>query len=242
MNCQPGSIALIVKGRQANIGKTVYVYKQTRDVDYTWMGYGILPCWSVESLDTDLDTVSGPSNRGLIPDLALQVAPGISKSQATRMRRSKAKADFDAALNDLAQILRSAGDKSVKQLLADPTPETIDDLPLSLRDLFVPGTNMEEGCMFVESGADAALADPSWLLCRLEPGIHLDRDGYVAERPGYYPLPQFKGKYWLNGYPITTAEIAYLMRQGKTQTASYGPYNSKEDAEYRFDVIWEAPE
>ena len=107
MNCQPGNVAMIIKGRPANIGRIVFVFRSYGDVDYTYMGYGVLPCWNVESLGGDLDTVTGPSNRGFIPDLALRALPGLSNREALEMRKTKAQADFDAALADLGGILQS---------------------------------------------------------------------------------------------------------------------------------------
>lgn len=49
MNCKPGDIAVIVKARPKNLGKIVRVVDDFGDVDFTHLGYGELPCWTVES-------------------------------------------------------------------------------------------------------------------------------------------------------------------------------------------------
>jgi hypothetical protein len=257
MNCEPGNVALIIKGRPDNIGRIVFVASHYGEVDYTWMGYGVLPCWNVETLGNDLDTDSGPSNRGFIPDLALRVVPGISNKKALRMRKAKARADFCAALSDLAQILRSnSGVEKSSEDCQVPTESLgesggasnvipVEALFLPQSDLFLPGVLMNEQYMLVEWDADKALADPEWTLCELEAGIRLESKGYIAERPGYYRLPQFKGKYWITTErgpsTVTTRDIALAMRRRDLQRVSYGPYNTEEDADYRVDVLWESP-
>lgn len=41
MNCKPGNIAMIIKGRPDNIGRIVFVASNYGEVDYTWMGCGV---------------------------------------------------------------------------------------------------------------------------------------------------------------------------------------------------------
>lgn len=102
MNVQAGDVAIIIKGRWPNVGRIVYVASSAGDRNYTPWGYGILPSWFCESLGADLDTEKGPSRGGYAPDIALRRLPGVTQEQAERM---KARADFDAALDDLALIL-----------------------------------------------------------------------------------------------------------------------------------------
>lgn len=105
MNCKPGDLAVIVKGRTANIGRLVRVIAAYGDVDYSEMGYGLLPCWTVESMGSMLDRVGGPAMTGFIPDLALRpmtgaplgahlterIAPGTDQTdQVEKTRRSLA--------------------------------------------------------------------------------------------------------------------------------------------------------
>lgn len=42
-------------------------------MDFTQVGYGVLPCWSVECLSGLADTPAGPAAAGFIPDLGLRV-------------------------------------------------------------------------------------------------------------------------------------------------------------------------
>lgn len=105
MKAKPGDVAIIVKGRWPNVGRIVYVVEATADRDYTFMGYGILPSWYVESLGGDLDTENGPRPAGCTPDISLRRIPDISPEQGLALRKMKARADFDAALADLAKIL-----------------------------------------------------------------------------------------------------------------------------------------
>lgn len=102
MNVQAGDVAIIVKGRWPNVGRIVYVACSAGDRDYSRFGYGILPSWLCESLGADLDTDKGPGRDGYAPDIALRRLHGVTREQAERM---KARADFDAALDDLALIL-----------------------------------------------------------------------------------------------------------------------------------------
>jgi hypothetical protein len=73
MNCKPGDIAIVVKGRERNLGRIVRVVEAFGDVDYAHEGYGVMFCWSVECLSGLADTPAGPTKCGFIPDLALRV-------------------------------------------------------------------------------------------------------------------------------------------------------------------------
>ncbi len=128
MNCRPGTVALIVKGRPKNIGRFVYVACRYPDVDYSSCGYGVLSSWTVESLGADLDAIEGPVRRGHIPDLALQVLPGIGKRAAKALRRAKADADFDAALEQLAELAKRYG--LVPAAIPDEDSALVDSLDL----------------------------------------------------------------------------------------------------------------
>jgi hypothetical protein len=110
MNCKPGNPAVIVKGRTANIGKMVRVVDAYGDVDYSNMGYGALPCWIVVSMGSELDTLGGPSMNGFIPDLALRPMMGVSPEAA-----ATAKASFDAALVELAEIFRGVEEREKRE-------------------------------------------------------------------------------------------------------------------------------
>jgi hypothetical protein len=103
MNAKLGDVAIIIKGRWPNVGRIVYVARETEDRDYTAMGYGILSSWIVESLGGDLDTDAGPAQRGFTPDISLRRLD-LTPEQAKDMRKTKADYDFKAALDELAVV------------------------------------------------------------------------------------------------------------------------------------------
>lgn len=104
MNVKLGDVAIIIKGRWPNVGRIVYVARETEDRDYSFMGYGIQPSWLVESLGGDLDTDAGPRKSGFTPDISLQRLD-LTPEQAKIMRKAKADHDFKAALDELAVVL-----------------------------------------------------------------------------------------------------------------------------------------
>ncbi len=103
MNAKLGDVAIVIKGRWPNVGRIVYVARETEDRDYTAMGYGILSSWIVESLGGDLDTDAGPAQRGFTPDISLRRLD-LTPEQAEAMRKAKADHDFKAALDELAVV------------------------------------------------------------------------------------------------------------------------------------------
>jgi len=105
VNVKLGDVAIVIKGRWPNVGKIVYVARETPDRDYSNMGYGILHAWFVESLGGDLDTDAGPRQAGYTPDISLRRLPGITPEQAEQLRDTKRQANLDAVLADLAKIL-----------------------------------------------------------------------------------------------------------------------------------------
>lgn len=108
MNVKPGDVAIIVKGRWPNVGRIVQVDRAWGDVDYSQIGYGILPCWLVESLGGPLDTARGPASIGYTPDLSLRPLPDITPKQAQAIRKQKAQEDFQKVLEELAQMVQAA--------------------------------------------------------------------------------------------------------------------------------------
>lgn len=105
MNVKPGDVAIIIKGRWPNVGRIVQVEREWGEVDYTHMGYSVLPCWLVESLGGNLECQSGPCQRGFTPDISLRPLPDITPEQAQAIRKRHAREQFNAALKDLADIL-----------------------------------------------------------------------------------------------------------------------------------------
>jgi hypothetical protein len=107
MNVKPGDVAIIIKGRWPNVGRLVQVDRAWGDVDYSHVGYGVLPCWLVESLGGDLDTDQGPAQTGYTPDLSLRPLPDITPEQALEIRKRKAREEFQKALADLGRIAQA---------------------------------------------------------------------------------------------------------------------------------------
>lgn len=116
MNVDVGDVAIVIKGRWPNVGKIVLVSRKVPDRDYSFMGYGILPSWYVESLGGDLDTDNGPASAGYTPDISLRRIPDITPEQAQELRKMKAKADWDAALADLAKIAEKYAEQEAGEL------------------------------------------------------------------------------------------------------------------------------
>lgn len=107
MNVKPGDVAIIIKGRWPNVGCIVQIERAWCDVDYSREGYGVLPCWLVESLGGDLDTDIGPAPSGYTPDLSLRPLPDITPEQAQAIRKRQSRAQFDKALAELAELLQA---------------------------------------------------------------------------------------------------------------------------------------
>lgn len=106
MNVKPGDVAIVIKGRWPNVGRIVQVERAWGDVDYSHIGYGVLPCWLVESLGGDLDCESGPSPRGYTPDLSLRPLPDVTPEQAAAIRKQRAREQFEQALAEFGKVLR----------------------------------------------------------------------------------------------------------------------------------------
>lgn len=132
MNVKPGDVAIIIMGRLANIGRLVYVASGPTDNDYTKMGYGILPSWVVESLGSDLDTNTGPSQRGFTPDISLRRLD-LLPEQTTMMRKIKAERDFEAALAELAVVLADAFNEAAKKTGSAPAETHCQASPVETR-------------------------------------------------------------------------------------------------------------
>lgn len=109
MKAKPGDLAIIIKGRERNIGKLVVVVSYIGEVDYSHIGYGPLPCWNVESLGgNDLDVGTSRGSRGYIPDMALAPIPNVGAKATAELLKSKAKWDFDKAMEELGEVFRSS--------------------------------------------------------------------------------------------------------------------------------------
>lgn len=104
MNVKPGDVAIILKGRWPNVGRLVYVERDHPDVNYAYLGYGVLKSWVVSSLGSQLDTTGGPSDRGHTPDLSLKRLD-LTPEQARAMYLAKAQHDFDEAVKELAAFM-----------------------------------------------------------------------------------------------------------------------------------------
>ena len=106
MNVKPGDVAIIIKGRWPNVGRSVLVERYWGEVDYSHISCGMLPCWLVESTGGKLDTSQGESYTGYTPDISLRLLPDVTPEQAHMLRKQVARERFDEALADLGRIIR----------------------------------------------------------------------------------------------------------------------------------------
>lgn len=88
------------------------------DFDYTYLGYGVLPCWTVESMGGMLKTSIGPDIGGFIPDLALRPIDDL-KLNHEELVNARAAAELDAAWENLRAVAREMGHEAL--LLEDST-------------------------------------------------------------------------------------------------------------------------
>jgi hypothetical protein len=95
MNAVPGDLAVIVRGRPANIGRLVRVLRDHGEVEYSEAGYGILPCWEVESLGGTFETSVGPATVGHTPNLSLRRLAPFTPEQ-----------EFEEVLAVLGDVMR----------------------------------------------------------------------------------------------------------------------------------------
>jgi len=105
MKCKVGDVAVITKGIPDNIGRLVLVVKFYGDFDYTYLGYGVLPCWTVESMGGLLKTSIGPDIGGFIPDLALRPIDDL-KLNYEELAKARATAELEAAWENLRAVAR----------------------------------------------------------------------------------------------------------------------------------------
>jgi hypothetical protein len=82
MNVGPGDLAIVVRGRAANLGRIVRVLRDHGEMDYSEGGYGVLPCWEVESLGGSFETSLGPATWGHTPDITLRRLAPFTPEQA----------------------------------------------------------------------------------------------------------------------------------------------------------------
>ena len=119
MRVSPGDMAIITRGRERNLGKLVLVSSFYGDVDYSHIGYGVLPCWNIEAAGSaDLDAEGKCGTKGFIPDLALMPIAGIGANETEGIRKAKAQQEFNEALNELAEVFRYMEAKKMAQRLA----------------------------------------------------------------------------------------------------------------------------
>ena len=105
MKCKVGDVAVIIKGIPENIGKLVLVVKFYGDYDYSYLGYGVLPCWTVESLGGLVATSIGPDIGGFTPDLALRPIDDL-KVNHSDLAQARADAELEAAWENLREVAR----------------------------------------------------------------------------------------------------------------------------------------
>jgi hypothetical protein len=95
MNVGPGDLAVVVRGRAANLGRIVRVMRDHGELDYSEGGYGVLPCWDVESLGGCFETSAGPAMLGHTPDITLRRLASFTPEQ-----------EFEEVMAVLGDVLR----------------------------------------------------------------------------------------------------------------------------------------
>ncbi|MCU0809432.1 MAG: hypothetical protein MUE59_00050 [Thiobacillaceae bacterium] len=122
MKCKPGDIAFITQRIPENVGKLVLVVELFGEVDYSHLGLGKLPSWSVESMGGSLKEDTGRIvYGGHIPDLALHP---IGETTLTRkdLAQARAEAELEAAWENLREVAR---EMAREETLAEfETPES----------------------------------------------------------------------------------------------------------------------
>lgn len=106
MKCKPGDMAFITQRIPHNVGRLVLVVEYFGEVDYSKLGLGMLPSWSVESMGGALRCGTGQlAYNGYIPDLALHP---IGETTLTRrdLEQARAEAELEAAWENLREIAR----------------------------------------------------------------------------------------------------------------------------------------
>jgi len=98
-------------------------------------------------------------------------------------------------------------------------------------------------CFFVNEG-DRSYRDPHASYCELPRWIvsRLEKRGMNAP----IPFAALAGKYWvcgMSGGVWKTEDIERVLRSGTfSDHITDGPFDSRDDADYAFDVLWESPE
>lgn len=106
MKCKPGDIAFITQRIPDNVGKLVLVVEYFGEVDYSHLGLGMLPSWSVESMGGSLKEDTGRIvYGGHIPDQAL-LPIGESKLTRKELAQARAEAELEAAWENLREVFR----------------------------------------------------------------------------------------------------------------------------------------
>lgn len=106
MRCKPGDMAVITQRIPHNVGRLVLVVEYFGEVDYSHLGLGMLPSWSIESMGGALKCGTGQlAYNGHIPDLALHP---IGETTLTRrdLAQARAEAELKAAWENLADVCR----------------------------------------------------------------------------------------------------------------------------------------
>ena len=105
LRCGMGSMAVIVRGRAANIGKLVVVTGEYGYVTHSAPGSRSLLHWNVESLGGQLDVGGQPAWRCHTPDATLRPVGSMRPAQVQAVMREHHCMAFDAVAGELAKII-----------------------------------------------------------------------------------------------------------------------------------------
>jgi hypothetical protein len=103
-----GDPAVVIRGLEQNLGRIVFVEKAVAPMDFSELGFGVLPGWLIRSLsDEPLETIGGPRMTGYTPVGTLRRVPPLPPKQMQAIDRRLTQARIREALNDLAAILEA---------------------------------------------------------------------------------------------------------------------------------------
>lgn len=228
MKIKKGDAAMIVHGLEANLGKVVYVRNDSLPKNLPSLGSSGPPKWWVQMGssfivdDTGEDVIGGSiSEQSLrrldIPtDLAEEVlSDGYSWFFARVFSELKAEGEDIEAIK--ASLVEAADNLALAEVLERPSYFVQRDFDRS---------TVEDDAMFCEI--------PSWEAFRLL------NEGYREP----IPFAAMAGKYWvcgMDGGVMSTSEVKFALQFGGGRKVTDGPFDTEDEASYRFDVLWESP-
>jgi hypothetical protein len=103
-----GDLAVCIRGLEANVGRVVYVEGPVAPMDFSDLGFGLLPGWLIRSInDEPLMTVDGPRMTGYTPVGTLRRVPPLPPEQMHALDERMRTARIRQLVNNIAAILEA---------------------------------------------------------------------------------------------------------------------------------------